>query len=209
MPSQQYNPGHLAPAHPTYGSHYIFSSSQSASRQRPVHQSSKRKQPETHHSRRLPIIDNGMQRPLEDVTDRILVGDDSWSPTAQPSSESQVVISQQVDGVGWTQVHEEISVPRLQCSTHVRESLKIMSGAGVEDGDRALPLPPSPPTTPQLRRLTTPELEPENEVRLFCTCCRRMNVSYQQGREKLDLEREFVTSVSLGVRDVVTMTKHC
>lgn len=71
--------------------------------------------------------------------------------------------------------------------------------------------PPTPPMTPQISRLKTPELEPVRECSRFCGCCQNEK-RYQEGRAKMDLQRRWLTcsvrvwSLGAGGRE---MTKQC
>lgn len=133
---------------------------------------------------------NDTQKSLEDVTDMIMVRDYSCSPVPWPSPEVRVVIPHQVTVDRWAQVHESHSAPQLQMSTKIRDGPRRLSWANLETEDKALP---SPPTTPQLRKLESPRLEPVKAGTYFCACHRTEKAVYQQAREKMDSQREFVT----------------
>lgn len=53
---------------------------------------------------------------------------------------------------------------------------------------------PPPPPTPQIRRLPTPELEPLPCGDGFCDCLWCGEALYGKGREKMDGQREYLTS---------------
>lgn len=54
---------------------------------------------------------------------------------------------------------------------------------------------PTPPMTPQIGRLSTPDLGPVEKCDAFCSCCLDCE-QYQEGRAKMDAQRRYTDSQS-------------
>lgn len=194
MASQSYNLGHSAYTPPTNGFSDQPLSPQSPYRQRAAPRTSRRRQSARHHTKRASLPHDGLRRPLEDVTDIVLARDYPWSRVPWQCLEVSTANLRQSPVVGnrWPQRNDALSAPWLELSPNATDGSKRVRWADLEDGDNDLL---SPPATPRLGRLKTPELEPIKASRSFCTCCQASEVGYQRGREKMDAQREFVAPI--------------
>lgn len=193
MNSQSCNQGHLALVQPTQGSLHSQSPTQRTDRQSLMQPSSRRR---TSPPQRMRIIKcyNDLQRSLEDTTGIMLAENYSGSFILQSSADVSPHIPCHATVGRCPQVIEDRSKVEKELSVHIRRGQDDVCWEDLEEGDKAWP---SPPTRPQLRRLQTPELVPVKNQERFCTCCPKSETAYQFGREKMDVQRMFVTWMSL------------
>lgn len=179
------------------------SSHGSSSSSTPPHESHHRRQgrqPSTRHSssdqrpRRSAVPDIDVRSPLEDVTDVVLATEYYWSPEPWPQPR------------GWTTRPYEASIAStstLEASKAVasdcrmspaRKIPKRVRGENLKEGEYRLS---TPPRTPQLGRLGTPDLELTRKCDKFCDCCSDEH-RYLEDRSKMDSQRRFTHSLSFG-----------
>lgn len=136
--------------------------------------------------RRVPIPRSGIMAPVEDTTDIVLLTTYSWSPMPWTSTMQHPSANVRESGV-------KISEPPMHSQQLMgKRDPKRAIYADVDEWDDRVPAPPG---TPQIGRLKTPELRPVKECSQFCHCCPD-DKQYQEGRAKMDSQREFITSSS-------------
>lgn len=140
--------------------------------------------------RRLPVPRGGIRSPLEDVTDIVLSTEYSWSPTPWTGSMHPSVHSHDTGSSRLPSLKSSESTIQRQRSRG-EGSPKHVRWADLDGEDD---VPPTPPRTPQIGRLRTPELEMEmvKECSQFCHCCLD-DRKYREGRAKMDSQRRFIT----------------
>lgn len=148
------------------------------------HRSSRRRYSAQGRSRRPRISPSDMRLSPEDVTDIVLSTEYSWSPTPWAGSMHYPSTNLRETGV-WT------SEPPIRLQHSMGEgNLMRVRYADVDGGDNG---PPTPPRTPQIGILETPELGPVEECSQFCHCCTD-DERYREGRSKMDSQRKFIVS---------------
>jgi hypothetical protein len=147
---------------------------------------------------RSAIPDNGMRSPLEDVTDIVLASEYYWSPQAwpQPSGRTKKTYNASIAST------PTLQFPEIGTSCHRdspgRKAPKRVSWADVHEEQYR---PSTPPRTPQLGRLGTPDLELTRKCEKFCDCCSDEQ-KYNEDRSKMDSQSRSIRilSFSAGAR---------
>lgn len=186
MDSQSDHLRHLAFASPTPRSHYFDTSPQPSHRHPKVEPSSRSRHTATRHPRRQIIHQGDVGSHLDDVPHITWAKSHSGSLVAWQYPEVPAALCHQAAMDRWDQANIRPSTRQLQIREYSKVNQKHMSQADPEDRKKDLL---SPPVTPQLRRLKTPELGPFREEMSFCTCCHNRDMTYQMGREKMDSQR--------------------
>lgn len=187
MPSTLSSNDHLVASHWQHEEPCYPASSRGPFRHQTGHRSSGRPPSVTQRQRMLTRSRIGMRSSLEHVTG--IVSSTEYRYSLAP------LISWN-DSTGNT---NDRAVYRLHPSRHTEYTpeLKPLSGEGspkrnhwadLDDGDAG---PPTPPMTPQIGRLKTPELGPVKERSRFCGCC-QYEERHGEGREKMDFQRRLL-----------------
>lgn len=191
MVSQSHNLGRLALDYPVYNS-LATPNPQHLPQQRPVRRPSRRGDTGTQSRPRLPPYPRSSSN-LADVTDAVAT-QYSWSRIPLPCPEvppkpmrGQLPVAME-NGQG-----QGSSTPGVGHEPAARSDAAHGRWTAFDDQIPALPCPPKTPRAKRLRTPDLPELEHVAESSRFCSCCVRKDLGYQEGRAKMDSQREFRT----------------
>lgn len=128
-----------------------------------------------------------MRSPLVDVTDVVLASEYYWSPEAwaQPRGRTTMLYSASTASTSRLRSDEILTSGRTNSSA--RKSPKRVSWGDVDEEQHRLS---TPPQTPQLGRLGTPDLELTRKCDKFCDCCSDEQ-KYEKDRSKMDSQSRF------------------
>lgn len=157
------------------------------------------RQPSTRHS--LPdqrphhsaILDSDMMSPLEDVTDVVLATEYYWSPEPRPQPRSRTTVPYEASMASTPTLDTSSAMESSRRMSPARKIPKRVRGEDFKEGDYRLS---TPPRTPQLGRLGTPDLELTRKCDKFCDCCSDEH-RYLEDRSKMDSQRRFTHSLFL------------
>lgn len=185
MSFSSYTQGHLVPVQPAQGAHTTPDPCQ-LSQKLPVRQLSRVEWMDTQRLRRLipsrSALDSRCDSSLENMAPEY-----AWSevPMACPELAQtpcgQVAMGNEQGG------NNKTSFPAGPWHTPQSEGSGCLY---VNDETKA---PPSVPMAPRIGRLRTPELlelEPAKKGSRFCSCCQPVRSNYEEGRAKMDSQRE-------------------
>lgn len=151
---------------------------------RPGHRSSRKGQSTTGLPRRFQGHRTAMRSPPGDVTDLALSTEYSSSPIAWADPVTPMGSPYNTAGYRLPSPETTNSVPRTQ-NFLKGGSPKRVRWSDLEEEVYAYS---TPPMTPHIGRLKTPELEPMKVCSRFCDCD-QYEKSYQEGRAKMDSQR--------------------
>lgn len=176
------------------------SSHGSSSSTTPLHDSAQHRQgrrPSTRHSasdqrpRRSAVSDSGMRSPLEDVTDVVLATEYYWSPEPWPQPRVRTTKPYYASMESTSTLEAGSALESSRRMSPARKMPKRVRGEDLKDGEYIS----TPPRTPQLARLGTPDLELTRNCDKFCDCCSDEH-KYLEDRSKMDSQSRFILSLS-------------
>lgn len=168
-----------------------------------AHDSSQRRQgrrPSTRHSasdqrpRRSAVPDSGVRSPLEDVTDVVLATEYHWSPEPWPQPRGRTTTPYYASMASTSTLEAGSALASGRRMSPARKIPKRVRGEDLKDGEYRLS---TPPRTPQLGRLGTPDLEFTRNCDKFCDCCSDEH-KYLDDRSKMDSQSRFTRTLSFG-----------
>lgn len=178
------------------------SSHSSSSSPSPSHDSPHRRpgrRPSTRHPasdqrpRRSEVLDSGTRSPLEDVTDVVLATEYYWSPEPWPQPRVQTTKPYEASIASTSTPEAGSAVESGRRISPARKIPKRVRGEDLREGEYRLS---TPPRTPQLGRLGTPDLELTRKCDKFCDCCSDEH-RYLEDRSKMDSQSRFTHALSL------------
>lgn len=129
-----------------------------------------------------------MRSPLEDVTDVVLATEYYWSREPWPQARGRATRQYGASITrSYTPKPSSEMMPGRE-KTPAGKSPKRVRWRDVKEGDDGLS---TPPQTPQLGRLGTPELELRAKCDKFCDCCSDEQM-YREERSKMDSQSRFI-----------------
>ncbi|KAI3391368.1 hypothetical protein diail_7477 [Diaporthe ilicicola] len=153
----------------------------------------KRKSSSDQRPRRTVLPDSGMRSPLEDVTDVVLATEYYWSPVSWPQAQSRTMNEYDASAArSYSPEARRETTARLERPSVRKVSNRVRWG-DIKEGDDGLA---TPPRTPQLGRLGTPDLELTGYCDKFCDCCSDEQ-KYREDRSKMDSQRRFMHTLLL------------
>lgn len=189
MSSSLFSSDRLAPAHSTHWLPLSPTLTRGPSHRRLERRSSRGKN-STGRPRRLQMPPNSTRSPLGDVTDLVLSTE--YSSSAIPWADPTTPVGSPYSTAGYSASADTThSIPRNQYPPTGKRPKRV-HWADVEGEAYAYS---TPPMTPQIGRLKTPELEPVKACSRFCECCRDER-RYQEGRAKMDSQRRCIPTLS-------------
>jgi hypothetical protein len=156
-----------------------------------------RRQPRSNSSshqrlRRSVIPDSGIRSPLEDVTDVVLANEYCWSPEAWPQPRGRTTKPYNTSIANTSTLESDNLAKSGRRISSARTTPKRVSWGNVNEEQYRLP---TPPQTPQLGRLGTPDLELTRKCDKFCDCCSDEQ-KYNEDRSKMDSQSRFTHILS-------------
>lgn len=147
-------------------------------------------QPRSHHSA---LSDSGMRSPHEDVTDVVLATEYYWSPVSRSHPQGRTMKQYDASAARpYTPYTSSEMTSSLETSFARTVPRAVRRGDLKEGNDRLA----TPPRTPQLGRLSTPELESKEDCSQFCDCCSDEQ-RYREDKSKMDSQRRFTHTLPL------------
>lgn len=135
-----------------------------------------------------------MRSPLEDVTDVVLATEYYWSPEPWPQPRSRTTRPYEASTANTSTLEAGSAVASGRRMSPARKIPKRGRGEDLKEGEYRLS---TPPRTPQLGRLGTPDLELTRKCDKFCDCCSDEH-KYLEDRSKMDSQRRFMHALSFG-----------
>lgn len=142
--------------------------------------------------RRSEIPDIDMRSPLEDVTDVVLASEYYWSPEAWPQPRGRTTKTYNASSASTSTLESNNLVKSGRRMSSARRTPKRVSWGDVNEEQYRLS---TPPRTPQLGRLGTPDLELTRKCDKFCDCCSDEQ-KYEEDRSKMDSQSRFTHILS-------------
>lgn len=197
MPSNPSSGDRLVPSHPCHVLSTAPTSFQNLAHYQSEHRL-RRGRPTAQHLRELPLLRSGIGSYPENENDNDddLSIEHSWSATRWTGP---LPVSGTPDDAAFPRLpplRGTDSVARIQRSNSMQGSIVERNPKEVEQrhsyqgGNDGVP---TPPTTPQIHRLKTPDLGPVEKCDRFCSCCPDCE-QYQEGRAKMDAQRRYSDS---------------
>lgn len=132
-----------------------------------------------------------MGSPLGDVTDVVLATEYYWSPESRPQPRGRTTKPYNASTASTSTLEADIAVTSGRGISPARKSPRRIRWGDLREGEYGLS---TPPQTPQLGRLGTPDLELTRNCDKFCDCCSYEH-RYQEDRSKMDSQRRFTHSL--------------
>lgn len=173
-------------------SHGSSSSAHDSSQRRQERRPSSRYSASDERPRRSAAFDSSMRSPLEDVTDVVLATEYYWSPEPWPQSRGLTTKSYNSSITSTSTPEAGSAVESRRRTSSARTFPKRVRGEDPREGEYRLS---TPPRTPQLGRLGTPDLELTRNCDKFCDCCSDEH-KYLGDRSKMDSQSRFMRSLS-------------
>lgn len=176
-------------------SHGSSSSAHDSSQRRQERRPSSRYLASDERPRRSSPFDSSMRSPLEDVTDVVLATEYYWSPEPWPQPRGLTTTSYNSYNPSTTSTYTSeagSAVESRRRTSSARTIPKRVRGEDLKEGEYRLS---TPPRTPQLGRLGTPDLELTRNCDKFCDCCSDEH-KYLGDRSKMDSQSRFMHSLS-------------
>lgn len=147
-------------------------------------------QPRSHQS---DLSDSGMRSQYEDVTDVVLATEYYWSPVSRSQPQGRTMKQYDASAaMPYTPYTSSEMTSSLETS-FARTVPRAVRRRDRKEGNDGLA---TPPRTPQLGRLSTPELESKGDCSKFCDCCSDEQ-RYREDRSKMDSQRRFTHTLFL------------
>lgn len=148
-----------------------------------------------HHPHRSELVrDTDMRSPLEDVTDVVLATEYYWSPESwsQPPGRTMKPYNASIASPSTFEGGSTVASSRRM--SPARKTPKYVRREDLREGEYRLSTPPG---TPQLGRLGTPDLELTRKCDKFCDCCSDEH-KYLEDRSKMDSQSRSTHPLSSG-----------
>lgn len=173
-------------------SHGSSSSPHDSSQRRQGRRPSSRYSASDERPRRSAAFDDSMRSPLGDVTDVVLTTEYYWSPEPWPQPRSLTTQPYNSSTASTSTLDSGSALESRRRTSSVRMIPKSVRGEDLKEGGYRLS---TPPRTPQLGRLGTPDLELTRNCDKFCDCCSDEH-KYLGDRSKMDSQSRFMQSFS-------------
>lgn len=142
--------------------------------------------------RRSAPFDASMRSPIEDVTDVVLATEYYWSPEPWPQPRGLTTNSYSSSITSTSTPEAGSAVESRRRKSSAKTIPQRGRGEDLREGEYRLS---TPPRTPQLGRLGTPDLELTRNCDKFCDCCSDEH-KYLGDRSKMDSQSRFMHSLS-------------
>lgn len=173
-------------------SHGSSSSPHDSSQRRQGRRLSSRYSASDERSRRSAAFDDSMRSPFEDVTDVVLATEYYWSPEPWPQPRSLTTQPYNSSTASASTLESGSALESRRRKSSARMIPKSVRGEDLKEGGYRLS---TPPRTPQMGRLGTPDLELTRNCDKFCDCCSDEH-EYLGDRSKMDSQSRFMQSLS-------------
>lgn len=147
---------------------------------------------------RSTVPDSDMRSPLGDVTDVVLASEYYWSPAAWPEPRGQTTQPHNASSASTSTRNQGNDASSGRRVKSARRSPRHGSWGDVNEEQYRLS---TPPRTPQLGRLGTPDLELTQKCDKFCDCCSDEQ-RYKEDRSKMDFQSRFTHNFSVRLEHV-------